>query len=154
MNRTQEAPRNVRRLIGLAAALALAGGLAACNRNEEQTAGQRLDSAVQKTEQAAADAQRKAETAADQAGAATRDAAAKAMAMAVMDDAGITAKVTAGLARDPELSAVKIDVDTRNGIVTLNGPVKSADARERAGKIAQGVEGVNSVVNQLTVGAG
>jgi len=137
---------------GLIAARALAGGLAACDKNDGQTAGQRLDSAVQKTEQAATDAQRKMETAADQAGTATRDAAAK--ALAVMDDAGITTKVSAGLARDPDLSAVKIDVDTRNGIVTLNGPVKSAEARERAGKIAQGVEGVNSVVNQLTVSAG
>lgn len=147
---TQQRP--VSRVIGMMAVLALAGGLAACDKNDGQTAGQRLDSAVQKTEQTAADAQRKMETAADQAGSATRDAAAK--ALAVMDDAGITTKVNAGLAQDPDLSAVKIDVDTRNGIVTLNGPVKSAEARERAGKIAQGVEGVNSVVNQLTVSAG
>jgi len=148
--RTQQRP--TLRATALIAVLALAVGLAACDKNDGQTAGQRLDSAVQKTEQTAADAQRKVEAAADQAGSATRDAAAK--ALAVMDDAGITSKVSAGLARDPDLSAVKIDVDTRNGIVTLNGPVKSAEARERAGKIAQGVEGVNSVVNQLTVSAG
>ncbi|MDR6215761.1 BON domain-containing protein [Paracidovorax wautersii] len=147
---TQQRPAS--RVIGMMAVLALAGGLVACDKNDGQTAGQRLDSAVQKTEQTAADAQRKMETAADRAGSATRDAAAK--ALAVMDDAGITTKVNAGLAQDPDLSAVKIDVDTRNGIVTLNGPVKSAEARERAGKIAQGVEGVNSVVNQLTVSAG
>lgn len=65
-----------------------------------------------------------------------------------MDDAGISAKVKAGLAEDPELSAIRIDVDTRNGIVTLNGPVRNDVARERATRIAQGVKGVNSVVNQ------
>lgn len=141
--------RPARRFAGVAVAIALASGLAACGKTDDQTVGQRLDSAVAKTEQVAADAQRKMEVAANDAGAATREAAAK--AAAVMDDAGITAKVSAGLAKEPDLSAVKIDVDTRNGIVTLNGPVKTSEARTRAAQIAQSVDGVNSVVNQLTV---
>lgn len=150
MNHADQRSRPNHRLVGVVIALALAGTLTACNKADEPTVGQRLDSAVEKTEQVAADAQRKMETAANEAGAATRDAAAK--AAAVMDDAGITAKVSAGLAKEPDLSAVKIDVDTRNGIVTLNGPVNTAEARERAEKIAQSVDGVNSVVNQLKIG--
>lgn len=144
--------RSAWRMLGLAGAVALSLGLAACDRNSgEQTAGQKLDAAVAKTEQAAADAKVKLEDATRDATAATRSAAAD--AAAVMDDAGITAKVSAGLAKDSELSAIKIDVDTRNGIVTLTGPVKSASASERAETIARGVQGVNSVVNKLTVSA-
>ena len=71
-----------------------------------------------------------------------------------VDDAGITTKVNAGLAQDPDLSAIKIDVDTRAGVVTLNGPVKSEQARDRASQIAQAVPGVTSVVNNLTISSG
>jgi osmotically-inducible protein OsmY len=35
-----------------------------------------------------------------------------AAASATADDAAITASVSAGLAKDPDLSAIKIDVDT------------------------------------------
>ena len=135
-----------------AAAAALAAGLSACNKAEEPTAGQRLDSAINKTEQAAQDAKQKMESAAQEAGQASRNATADAAAL--MDDAGITAKVNAGLAQDPDLSAIKIDVDTRAGVVTLNGPVKSEQARDRASQIAQAVPGVTSVVNNLTISSG
>eukprot|EP01041_Mallomonas_annulata_P025120 gene25120-46081_t len=43
------------RVASLLAVSALALGLAACGKTEEPTVGQRLDSAVEKTEQAAAD---------------------------------------------------------------------------------------------------
>lgn len=153
MNTNQNSIRPTLRMGGLACAVAMTLGLVACDRNSgDQTAGQKLDAAVAKTEQVAADAQKKMEIAANDAGASTRTAAAN--AAAVMDDAGITAKVSAGLAKDEELSAVKIDVDTRNGIVTLNGPVKTAPARDRAEKIARDVQGVNAVVNQLTITTG
>ena len=135
-----------------AAAAALAAGLSACNKAEEPTAGQRLDSAINKTEQAAQDAKQKMESAAQEAGQASRNATADAAAL--MDDAGITTKVNAGLAQDPDLSAIKIDVDTRAGVVTLNGPVKSEQARDRASQIAQAVPGVTSVDNNLTISSG
>lgn len=138
---------------------ALAFGLAACNKQEE-TVGQKLDSAVQKTEQAAADAQLKAESALKSAetkveeGAAKMQSGAQEMSSATMgavDDATITAQVSAGLAKDPDLSALKIDVDTRAGVVTLSGPAPNASARERAETIAKGVKGVMSVTNNLKV---
>ena len=150
------------RVASLLAVSALALGLAACNKTEEPTVGQRLDSAVEKTEQAAVDARAKAEAAMQSAetkmekGAASAEATAKQAAdtaKGAIDDASITAQVNAGLAKDPDLSAVKINVDTVNGKVTLNGPAPSTVARDRAETIAKAVSGVTSVNNQLVVSA-
>ena len=74
-------------------------------------------------------------------------------AKGAIDDATITAQVNAGLAKDPDLSAVKINVDTVNGKVTLNGPAPSTVARDRAETIAKAVTGVTAVNNQLVVSA-
>ncbi len=150
--RSESCARHTPRALAILAATALAFGLAACDRQDGQTVGQKIDATIERTGEAASDAQRRMEAAATEAGQASRQAAAR--AAEVMDDAGISAKVKAGLAQDAELSAIKIDVDTRNGIVTLNGPVKNEVARERAARIAQEVKGVNSVVNQLTVSPG
>lgn len=150
------------RVASLLAVSALALGLAACSKTEEPTVGQRLDSAVEKTEQAAADARAKAEAAMQSAetkveqGAVSAEAKAKQAADAakgVIDDATITAQVSAGLAKDPDLSAVKINVDTVNGKVTLNGPAPSTVARDRAETIAKAISGVTAVNNQLVVSA-
>ncbi len=150
--RSDSRARHTPRALAILMATALAFGLAACDRQDGQTVGQKIDATIERTGEAASDAQRRMEAAATEAGQASRQAAAR--AAEVMDDAGISAKVKAGLAQDAELSAIKIDVDTRNGIVTLNGPVKNEVARERAARIAQDVKGVNSVVNQLTISPG
>jgi len=139
----------------LAALLALGG----CGRNDERTAGQQLDAAVAKTEAAADKAKDDAKVAAARTEDAMKDAAeatktAGAGAMSRIDDAGITAKVNAGLAGDKDLSAIKINVDTHDGVVTLTGPVPSASAKDRANDIAKNVKDVKSVNNQLTVTAG
>lgn len=146
------------RIASILAVSVLALGLSACGKNEEPTVGQRLDSAVEKTEQAAADARAKtesvmqnAETKIEQGAANAENAAAK--AKDAIDDATITAQVNAGLAKDPDLSALKINVDTVNGTVTLNGPAPSTVARDRAETIAKAVAGVTSVNNQLVVTA-
>lgn len=142
----------------LAAGAALT--LAACDKPGNQTAGEKLDSAVAKTEQAASDAKAKTEQAAadaktGMAGAAadvkeaTKDATAA--VTATVDDAAITASVSAGLAKDPDLSAIKIDVDTKGGAVSLKGPAPTAAAKSRAEEIAKAVQGVKSVDNQLEV---
>ena len=133
--------------------------LGACGRTDERTVNQKMDSAVSKTERAGTDAKRNANDATASAGAAARSTAddTKAMGAAAVDkvdDAAITAKVNAGLASDKDLSAIKIDVDTQNGVVTLSGPAPSATAKARASEIARGVKGVSSVNNQLTVKAG
>jgi len=53
--------------------------------------------------------------------------------------------------KDPDLSALKIDVDTRNGVVSMYGPAPTAAAKDRATTIARAVKGVASVNNELTV---
>ena len=68
-----------------------------------------------------------------------------------LDDALIVAKVTTGLAADKNLSALRIKVEVRDGVVTLRGPAPSAAARARAEEIARNVQGVSSVNNQLNV---
>ena len=71
-----------------------------------------------------------------------------------MSDATITAEVNTALAKDPNLSALKIDVDTANGRVVLHGKAPDPAARDRATQLAQNVKGVVSVDNQLVVGKG
>jgi len=55
------------------------------------------------------------------------------------------------MANDETVSASKIDVDTSNGIVTLNGQVRSQAEADRAVQLAQSVDGVKTVNNNLTV---
>ncbi|EJE49691.1 putative periplasmic or secreted lipoprotein [Acidovorax sp. CF316] len=149
MNTAQTAQRSTHRIASVLAVSALALGLAACSKTEDATVGQRLDSAVGRTEQAATDARIKAEAAMQNAE--TKVQQGSQTAMEKIDDATITAQVSAGLAKDPDLSAIKINVDTVNGSVTLNGPATTPAAKERAETIASAVKGVTSVNNQLTV---
>lgn len=146
---------------------ALALGLTACGPNDGQTAGQKLDNSIDKTEQAAENARAEADRAVESAGQtmnnavdATKDAAANASAATqeaasnvanTMGEAGVTAKVNAALIGDPELSALKINVDTQGGAVTLNGEAPNQAAKDRAESLAKAVEGVQSVNNLLTV---
>jgi hyperosmotically inducible protein len=71
-----------------------------------------------------------------------------------IDDAVITASVKAGIVKDPDLSVLKIDVDTRDGVVTLNGLAGNEPAKARAEKLAQSVKGVREVRNHLAVKQG
>lgn len=66
-----------------------------------------------------------------------------------IDDATITASVKTALIEDSSTEARNINVDTRRGVVQLNGFVESAQGRQRAAKVAQGVSGVRSVENNL-----
>ena len=47
------------------------------------------------------------------------------------------------------VQAHNVKVVTNGGVVTLRGPVKSADERMRIEKLAKNVHGVNSVKNEL-----
>ena len=66
-------------------------------------------------------------------------------------DAGITAKVKTRLLADPDVSGLRIDVDTRDGIVTLSGMVSSAAEKAHAVELAGKVDNVNRVEDRLTV---
>ena len=67
-----------------------------------------------------------------------------------VSDAGISASIMTELAKDPDLGTTKIDVDTRDGAVSLNGSVESEPARERAERIARANRDVVRVDNYLT----
>jgi len=67
-----------------------------------------------------------------------------------IDDAGITTAVKAKL----EVSTLtRIDVDTNQGVVALNGTVKTVEDKVRAEQIARQVKGVRDVVNNLRIQA-
>jgi hyperosmotically inducible periplasmic protein len=68
-----------------------------------------------------------------------------------IDDAAITAQVKAALVEDKELSALTINVDTADGVVTLNGDVNEASDIARATDVADDVDGVRSIRNNLKV---
>lgn len=120
-------------LIAALVTAALAGvALTGCNKPDDgRTAGQKMDSVIAKTEQKAADA--KAEVKQD------------------VNDATITASVNAELAKDSSLSALRINVDTNHGNVSLRGSAPDAAARDRATQLASAVQGVTNVDNQLVV---
>lgn len=77
-----------------------------------------------------------------QAGAAIADATA---------DARITGAIKGRLLKESNLAALKIDVDTHEGAVTLSGVVASAEHISRAMEIAYETEGVRKVVSTLQV---
>jgi osmotically-inducible protein OsmY len=66
-------------------------------------------------------------------------------------DPMITARVQAKYFASPDVKAHRIDVDTKDGVVSLEGTVDASAQREAAGEIARGVEGVTRVENKLLV---
>lgn len=149
-------------LISVAAAVSFS----ACGQ-KDQTTGQKVDTVIADTKEAAKETQAAVKDGVETAKQATKDAAASAEKSAqqtasatsegagkvvvALDDAAITASIAASFAKDPDLSAIKIDIDTKSGRVTLQGPAPTDLARTRATSIAQSVKGVVSVDNMLTV---
>ena len=69
----------------------------------------------------------------------------------VIEDGVITTKVKTALLADPDVKGLAIDVDTKNGVVTLKGSADKAANMDRATRIARDTGGVKSVDNQLVV---
>jgi hyperosmotically inducible protein len=129
----------IRNLSPLAGALVVSIALAGCNRQEsQQTAGQKVDSALEKTKDKVEDARQ-----------VTSDAL-KATRTAISDSA-ITTSVKARLAADADLKMLDIQVETSSGRTVLRGSAPNAQARDRATQIAGSVDGVTSVDNELEV---
>lgn len=68
-----------------------------------------------------------------------------------LNDATLTSRVKARLAGDPEVEATDLDVDTRDGVVTLGGYVDSRDEMANAVEVAESTDGVRRVINLLQV---
>jgi osmotically-inducible protein OsmY len=71
----------------------------------------------------------------------------------IVGDAAITARIKADLARDKAVSALDINVDTKNQAVTLSGSAKTREEAEKAAEIAKRAPGVASVKNDIRVGS-
>ena len=69
-------------------------------------------------------------------------------------DAVITTKIKAEYAKDKQVSAMRIKVDTDDkGVVTLSGNARSKAESDQAEKIARDTKGVTSVRNDILVQA-
>lgn len=131
MNTTQ-------RTLSLLTLSAAALVLAACDQSAPPTVGEKVDAGIERSQQAGSEVKKDASQAVTE----IADGAA---------DMTITTKVKAALAGDDQLSALAIEVDTTNKVVTLTGPAPTQAAFDRASSLAQAVDGVTNVKNQLTV---
>ena len=68
-----------------------------------------------------------------------------------VDDATITAAVKAKLVGDKAANLTRVDVDTNNATVYLNGVVETPEQKTRAEQLARQAKGVKNVVNNLQV---
>jgi hyperosmotically inducible periplasmic protein len=121
----------------------------------------RMDRAADKTARAADKAEDKAQRAGEKTAnaaerAADKTAAAGRSAGRTIDDGWIKSKIYAQYLADwnTVLNDSDIDVDVSNNMVTLNGTVKSAQAKAKAVSIAKATDGVKGVKDNLRVAAG
>jgi hyperosmotically inducible protein len=68
-----------------------------------------------------------------------------------VDDASITASVKSRLVAEKASNLTRIDVDTNNGTVYLNGTVETPEQKTKAEQVAWQAKGVKAVVNNLQV---
>lgn len=69
-----------------------------------------------------------------------------------LDDATITGEVKSRILADETSRGININVDTSNGMVTLRGTAPTDTAKRRAEAIAEEVDGVKDVNNELVIG--
>ncbi len=72
-------------------------------------------------------------------------------AVRFIDDSVIASGVEVEMKNDPVLQAIKIDVESFRGVVLLSGFVDYSRTADRAVKLANSVNGVNSVKNSIVV---
>jgi hyperosmotically inducible protein len=68
------------------------------------------------------------------------------------DDASITTRVKAKLATDGDINPFNINVDTHEGVVTIEGRVKKAETRAKVERYVRETGGVKGVINLVKVG--
>jgi hyperosmotically inducible periplasmic protein len=71
--------------------------------------------------------------------------------MDTVNDATITARVKSNLLWNKNTDGLDIGVDTKNGVVTLAGTVKSSIQRDLAVQMARNTSGVRKVVDKLKI---
>jgi len=70
---------------------------------------------------------------------------------AVVSDSWITSKTKIALFGDQRVKGSQVSVTTTHGMVYLHGKVDSAEAKSAAAAVAKGIDGVQSVKNDLQV---
>jgi len=70
-----------------------------------------------------------------------------------IDDASITAQVKGSLLSHRSTSVLKTKVTTTDGVVTLGGTAKNAAEKDLVTKLVTDIDGVKSVVNNMTIEA-
>ena len=68
-----------------------------------------------------------------------------------IDDASITAQVKMSLLSHHSTSALKTKVETTDGVVTLSGVAKNAAEKSLVTKLVTDINGVTSVINNMTI---
>lgn len=68
-----------------------------------------------------------------------------------IDDASITTQVKYALLSHKSTSALKTTISTEEGVVVITGIAANAAEKNLVGKLAQGIRGVKSVNNNMTV---
>src|SRR5687767_4140092 len=68
-----------------------------------------------------------------------------------VDDSTITAKVKAAHAEDKVVSALRVNVETKQGVVLLTGEAKTDGEKQRAETLATRVQGVKGVSNMIDI---
>jgi len=72
-------------------------------------------------------------------------------AKVAVTDSWVTSKTKIALFSDDRVKGSQVKVETKDGVVHLRGKVDSADAKAAATSVAQGIDGVKSVKNDLQV---
>lgn len=120
--------------------------------SREDGGKKKIEAAGQQMKDGARELSEKAEKAVDQIDTAKVKEELRRAGEAVADvsaDALISAKVKAKFAADNRVSALRIDVDTTDGLVTLSGRANSEEEINRALELARSVEGVKQVISTL-----
>jgi len=68
-----------------------------------------------------------------------------------IDDASITAQIKMALLSHHSTSAFKTGVETTDGVVTLSGKTNSAAGKDMVSKVANDINGVNKVINNMII---
>jgi hyperosmotically inducible protein len=155
MNRAAGRPKeenrmNMRtlRMTSIGAAIACMA-VVGCSKQDRAEARRDVDQVVAQTEHKTTQMANDASKEMDKAKNSMKEGAAEAKDS--VSDAVITTSVKAELAKAPDLSAMKINVDTDNGRVALRGTAPSTAAKDHATALATGVHGVVGVDNELKV---
>ncbi len=68
-----------------------------------------------------------------------------------IDDASITAQIKSSLAVRKSTSALHTNVTTRDGVVTLTGEARNGAEKDLVTKLAENIDGVRSVHNEMSI---